>query len=288
MLGRNVAEYFLFFREFRMSENLKSFINNRDVEKGKKATFYRQLFSKSLWLPRALKAPLELSDDAQKVTSKTIKQHIEKDNFIISETDYKAKHGPVVKEARPLEPKPKIEIESKKIPVQSYEGDFQAELFKINSDWKLDQMSGFSSFKGSIDIVFYGLDDIDPEDAPEIVPFSLIESSQDLLGKMIGAMNLKMGQFVRFPRFKGESGHQLFTLGMEYFKPKYIVSLGATATNDALFSGVHGQVHKVVTEVNGNKIEMSIFPLFHPQLLEINQSMKRTAWIDMKKLMEVL
>ena len=135
--------------------------------------------------------------------------------------------------------------------------------------------------------------EIEQDLMPDLVPFSLIESEQDLLGKMLTAMNMKQGNFVRFPRFKVSNPLEVLALGVSYFKPKIIVTLGAAATNEVLekkvkLTSVHGNFYKKQFVVNDEKLTIDVCPLFHPQLLEINQSMKRTAWLDMKKMIEKL
>jgi len=70
-------------------------------------------------------------------------------------------------------------------------------------------------------------------------------------------------------------------------RPRIVVSLGATVTNILLgrrekLSTIHGQFFdKAIDQCN-----YSLMPLFHPDFLIINPNMKRTAWIDLQKVME--
>lgn len=128
---------------------------------------------------------------------------------------------------------------------------------------------------------------------------------EDLLGKMIGAMKLSSSEFVRLSfnealddildlekNLKDPSAetNELYKTIIEN-KPEIVVSLGATITNILLgrrekLSGIHGQfVDKTIT-VDSISHTFTLMPLFHPDFLVINPNMKRTAWIDLQKVME--
>lgn len=124
---------------------------------------------------------------------------------------------------------------------------------------------------------------------------------EDLLGKMILAMKLSGTEFSRL-RLDEElegvedlagnlakpnaSSQKLFSTITEK-KPKIVVSLGATVTNVLLgkrekLSGIHGQfIEKSIDDCT-----FILVPIFHPDFLMINPNMKRTAWIDLQKVME--
>ena len=76
--------------------------------------------------------------------------------------------------------------------------------------------------------------------------------------------------------------------------PKVIVLLGAGITNIFLkkkekLSRIHGKCFEVqFSKDDGKKKSYSCFPIFHLNLLRINPNMKRSAWIDLKKIKEYL
>lgn len=127
----------------------------------------------------------------------------------------------------------------------------------------------------------------------------------DLLGKMIAAMKLGKGEFNRFPF--NEALEDVFDLSgnlsspdaatqdlfstINKYKPQVVVTLGATVTNILLgkrekLSGIHGQFFEKSISTDDGTHQYSIMPIFHPDFLVINPNMKRTAWIDLQKVME--
>lgn len=131
--------------------------------------------------------------------------------------------------------------------------------------------------------------------------FNSASGADDLLGKMISAMKLKPQEFERFAfnealedlndldqNLKTPSPETLELYAMiSKVKPQVVVSLGATVTNVLLgrrekLSGIHGQF----IEKNIESHHFAMMPLFHPDFLLINPNMKRTAWIDLQKVME--
>ncbi len=131
------------------------------------------------------------------------------------------------------------------------------------------------------------------------------ESGEDLLGKMIHAMKLKPGEVNRVifnealdnvnnleENLINPSAETTYLLDqIKKFKPHVVVSLGATATNILLgkrekLSGIHGQFFDKSLSLENENFSYSIMPIFHPDFLLINPNMKRTAWIDLQKVME--
>jgi hypothetical protein len=131
------------------------------------------------------------------------------------------------------------------------------------------------------------------------------EKGEDLLGKMISAMKLTKGEFNRV--LFDESLEDVFDLSgnlltpgpatldlfnaIKKYKPAVIVTLGATVTNILLgkrekLSGIHGQFFEKNITIEDGSHQYSIMPIFHPDFLMINPNMKRTAWIDLQKVME--
>lgn len=123
----------------------------------------------------------------------------------------------------------------------------------------------------------------------------------DLLGKMISAMKLSGDEFYRYPMDEelddvadlaknledpSPATKKLLNIILEK-RPKMVVSLGATVTNILLgkrekLSTIHGQFF----EKREGPCVYSLMPIFHPDFLIINPNMKRTAWIDLQKVME--
>lgn len=130
-------------------------------------------------------------------------------------------------------------------------------------------------------------------------------SGEDLLGKMIQAMKLRPGEFNRVTfnealddvqnlsenlETPGPETLYLFNQ-IEKLKPQIVVTLGATVTNILLgkrekLSGIHGQFFEKSLNLESTKYTYQLMPIFHPDFLIINPNMKRTAWIDLQKVME--
>lgn len=146
-------------------------------------------------------------------------------------------------------------------------------------------------------------------DALSLVLFvgdSYVEASgEDLLGKMIVAMKLRPGEFNRVPFNEkledvNDLAQNLIDPSVETielleqikkYKPNIVVSLGATVTNILLgkrekLSGIHGQFFDKTLNLNNESYTYQVMPIFHPDFLIINPNMKRTAWIDLQKVME--
>lgn len=123
----------------------------------------------------------------------------------------------------------------------------------------------------------------------------------DLLGKMILAMKLSPQKVFRFklnPALEeitdlsanledpGQATSDLLAFIQEK-NPEVVVSLGAIVTNILLgrrekLSAIHGQFF----DLSFKNHDFCLMPLFHPDFLIINPNMKRTAWIDLQKVME--
>jgi DNA polymerase len=76
---------------------------------------------------------------------------------------------------------------------------------------------------------------------------------------------------------------------IESLAPMYVVSLGAVSTNILLnskekMSAIHGNFFNL----HANTWNYQMMPIFHPDFLLINPNMKRTAWMDLQKLMQLL
>lgn len=109
--------------------------------------------------------------------------------------------------------------------------------------------------------------------------------------KMIMAMKLTSSEVIIYP-IEGDDGSDFSIDVMSlaaFFRPEVVITLGAKATNRMLKSNdrlsvIHGQFF-------GKKMgdtSLQIVPLFHPSIIETNQNMKKTAWVDMQKVMKHL
>lgn len=121
----------------------------------------------------------------------------------------------------------------------------------------------------------------------------------ELFSKMIQAMGLGIDDFqiraVKKNLDDGTEQEQLLQVSSAAveFKPKLVITIGAVATNTTLgfeerLAQVHGKFFNRAFEGHGENFAASVMPLFHPQLLLINPGMKRTAWADMQKAMDLL
>lgn len=125
---------------------------------------------------------------------------------------------------------------------------------------------------------------------------------EDLLQKMITAMKLLPEEYKRVPLDSGleeidfeqpdYQEHNSYQKLMDLIKeeaPQFVISLGAIVTNCLIgrrekMSTIHGKYFKL----NAHDYSYQLMPLFHPEFLLINPNMKRTAWIDLQKVMQSL
>ncbi len=113
----------------------------------------------------------------------------------------------------------------------------------------------------------------------------------ELFMRMLLAMKLTPPEVLLYPSEKdGESIAQEVMEVAAFFNPEVIVTLGAKAThrilktNDRL-SMVHGQFFQ---RQMGASRSVQVVPLFHPSIIENSPGMKKTAWVDMQKIMKHL
>jgi hypothetical protein len=154
---------------------------------------------------------------------------------------------------------------------------------RLEQEHLKDDLNFYDDIKGKSTIFFCEK----PNDLEES------ERDQDLLSKMIDAMKL------------GESFARVF-LNKESLEPQKvweklvtmcdgsdltIVSMGAFATNTILrkkerLSKIHGKAIEQSYSWNGQTRNLTIFPVFHPDILRINPNMKRSAWLDLQKVIK--
>jgi len=123
------------------------------------------------------------------------------------------------------------------------------------------------------------------------------DKQSDLLSKMIAAMKLQPKSYTRvfFEKEREIAGlqwHQVLKT-ISHREELLVVSLGAMATNVILgrkerLSRIHGQEFQLNLQSEKRQTLLSVFPVFHPDILQINPNMKRSAWLDLQKVMKRL
>lgn len=113
-------------------------------------------------------------------------------------------------------------------------------------------------------------------------------TGEDLLAKMIQAMGLPKDAIKRIFFNEQKDNREELLNAIKTYRPEVVVSLGAIVTNILLekkekLSSIHG--HFIESEAESWKF--LLVPIFHPEFLLINPNMKRTAWNDLQKIMEL-
>ena len=122
----------------------------------------------------------------------------------------------------------------------------------------------------------------------------LAEDCKELLVKMLGAINVELKEntiintfFWRTPGDRRPTSNEIdkcrpfFYKIIELLAPKYIISLGDLALSVLMESEVNFVDSRGKT-LNNKKMNIPIFPLFHPRVLIKQPSLKRLAWEDLK------
>ncbi len=122
-------------------------------------------------------------------------------------------------------------------------------------------------------------------------------AGQDILSKMIQAMKLEKETYMRIFINKDSSDplkvwQQIINKFMNCGELT-VVSMGAFTTNTLIgkkerLSKIHGKQINYSYKRKDTLLELSLFPVFHPDILQINPNMKRSAWIDLQKVMKYL
>ena len=170
------------------------------------------------------------------------------------------------------------------------------------SDGAIIELSDISEKAGDRPII-YDYEAFDSEDLSVLFvgerpkDFDDEHPRADLLSKMIKAMKLNDLEFSRIflSSDVSESQSEWYKV-LELLDGRMqicIVPLGAKACNTILgtkerLSKIHGQEFKFKVKGNKTNIDISVFPVFHPDFLQINPNMKRSAWIDLQKVMSHL
>jgi hypothetical protein len=138
-----------------------------------------------------------------------------------------------------------------------------------------------------VQVVFVGERPKDADNAPG-----------DMLGRMIVAMKLAEGSFVRYELARDADEQRLRDEAATFLasvSPRIVVAMGAIASNILLgkkerLSKIHGQEFPLTlsSESSEETHGLTLVPLFHPDFLAINPNMKRAAWEDLQKVMSLL
>lgn len=116
--------------------------------------------------------------------------------------------------------------------------------------------------------------------------------SEQLLDRMISAMKMESDNFEKLVVESGE--REVFLKHLASREVEVVVPMGAIATNLVLgkqerISMVHGKFFdKELTYKNDQVRQFKIVPVFNPEMILINPSMKRSTWTDLQKIMDHL
>lgn len=129
--------------------------------------------------------------------------------------------------------------------------------------------------------------------------YDVNEEAEQMLSRMITAMKLEPQDYVLSPfkRQVSDAHSDLHWQGLlkELFdhEPRVVFLMGANVT--ATFMGkkeriskLHGQVIRRDFKFGGETRSLNLMPIFHPEYLLINSGMKRAAWEDFQRAMELM
>lgn len=158
----------------------------------------------------------------------------------------------------------------------------------IINDEALKSLSRQDQYKGGkVSVLFLG-DTYSPQKYGD---------EEDMLAKMIQAMKLGLDEYCRLyydPDFPEEQYFHAFFQEISLFQPDYVVCMGATITNLLLrkqnrLTKVHGNFYPIkLVDQNSQSVSFQMIPIFHPEYLKVNPSMKKNTWEDLQKLMKQL
>ena len=124
------------------------------------------------------------------------------------------------------------------------------------------------------------------------------EEVASLFGRMIAAMGLEESDYIisaiKSPEVEDEDSIKMLFDELINLQPKFVITLGATATNGILGGGqrlknVHGKLFDYqLSDQWSREHEFQVMPLFSPKLLHTAPNMKKTAWKDMQVIMNLL
>jgi uracil-DNA glycosylase family 4 len=121
------------------------------------------------------------------------------------------------------------------------------------------------------------------------------EETADLFSRMVKAMKLSEDEFlISAVNISDDVPNEFLEEEMAYFSPEIIMTLGASASQKVLsikqrLSTIHGNFYeKGIGYIDNTCLKLTVCPIFHPEFLRINPTMKKAAWADMQKVMKKL
>jgi uracil-DNA glycosylase family 4 len=133
------------------------------------------------------------------------------------------------------------------------------------------------------------------EDGQQLYQYFKSRNEADLFAKMLKAMKLSEQDYFisscQKNREQTQTTHQLMG-EVKAVKPALVITLGSQAINTLLstkmrLSDIHGKFYDLkIKGKDGSEHLTLLMPLFHPEFLFMNPSMKGTAWSDMQEAMK--
>lgn len=129
--------------------------------------------------------------------------------------------------------------------------------------------------------------------------YDINEESELMLSRMIQAMKLEAHEYALAPFKRSllnaqEDVHWHSLLReLVQARPRIVFLMGANVTASFIgrkerISKLHGQVIKKEFELGDENFALDLMPIFHPEYLLINTAMKKAAWEDFQKAMEIM
>jgi DNA polymerase len=273
---------------------LRSKINEIEQGKGIAKFFSGSIFKSTPWFLTKIEAPEEKTKSVNNEIVDLSKERVPSEDSLSKESvleslkekveekgEIQSKFGSIIQDDKPKNfSASAFPLTKKRVEVEGY----------LNSLYSSIDIANFKNIK----LLIVGESQTDKIDQ-ENPHWKYEHNPNELLGKMILAMKLEEGDFLRTSLCGENEIEQLDNVLQEVicFRPDVVVTLGAISTNllyskREKLSKIHGQSFERTIEIDNEFVPFKFVPVFHPELLEINPSMKRTAWIDLQKIMEMI
>lgn len=264
------------------------FADLREEEKILKAKIpaKSRIFSSSPWLVSHL-----ISSNDQTVITETSKDHESaplEESGKISTRELDSEKAQILKsmEKYVVEQAPSVEFEGGKAVALANPNQFSlnfekelphhlGEIGEIPMGWNLEP---------KIPVAFVGEK---PKDWNDEAP------GQDILSKMIKAMgfSIKEVAILFLPKEDETNTQELLHRELAFYQTKWVISLGARAASLLIgrkerLNQIHGKIMEVEAIHGASSHQFELLPIFHPDYLQINPSMKKTAWEDLQVIMK--
>jgi len=207
-----------------------------------------------------------------------------------------------VSEHTNIESEQKVKIEGGEIVLKTTYQRLERFAHPVEAVVDFDKKIGerlFANFNHKKTKILFAVDKLMPEESFDLTDESELgllkiffpEKVAVLFQKMIKAMGLQEGEYFLFPvdedlKLTRKSFYEI-ALSID---PILTVTLGAKTTKSLLdtderLTTLHGQF---LPRPIDQESQLLYVPLFHPSILESNANMKKSAWVDMQKMMEYL